>query len=242
MKKIAIKGRGTAGALGLTHFLRWTDHDIDWYYDPSRPTQAVGESTNLLFPRALYANIGFQYSDLNKINGSYKRSVYKKGWGKKTFEFEHFFPPPTVSCHVDCLAFQDYVLDFIKDNPRVKCIPENKTNDEIDADYVLDCSGRPTDYEDFTISEFIPVNSTHVIQCYWDGPTFDYTLTIARPHGWVFGIPLQNRCSFGYLYNKDISTLEEVHEDLLKVIEEYGVTLAYQWWESLDGSTDISGA
>jgi len=25
-------------------------------------------------------------------------------------------------------------------------------------------------------------------------------------------------------------------------IEEYGVTLAYQWWESLDGSTDISGA
>ena len=25
-------------------------------------------------------------------------------------------------------------------------------------------------------------------------------------------------------------------------IEEYGVTLSYQWWESLDGSTDISGA
>lgn len=25
-------------------------------------------------------------------------------------------------------------------------------------------------------------------------------------------------------------------------IEEFGVTLAYQWWESLDGSTDISGA
>ena len=25
-------------------------------------------------------------------------------------------------------------------------------------------------------------------------------------------------------------------------IEEFGVTLAYQWWESLDGSTDVSGA
>ena len=25
-------------------------------------------------------------------------------------------------------------------------------------------------------------------------------------------------------------------------IEEFGVTFAYQWWESLDGSTDVSGA
>lgn len=224
MKKIAIKGRGTAGALAITHFLRWTDDEIDWYFDPNKPTQAVGESTNLSFPSCMFKNIGFHYSDLPEISGTYKRSVYKKGWGKKGTLFEHNFLPPATPIHIDCLKFQDYILGYVKNNPRVKVIPENKENENIDSDFILDCSGRPKDYTNFHMSEYIPVNSTYVIQCYWNAPTFDYTLTIARPHGWVFGIPLQNRCSMGYLYNKDLSSLDEVKQDLLSVIEEYGFT------------------
>jgi tryptophan halogenase len=88
----------------------------------------------------------------------------------------------------------------------------------------MDCSGKPQDYDAFNMSECIPVNSVHVTQCYWDAPRFQYTLTIARPYGWVFGIPLQNRCSIGYLYNKDINTLDEVKEDVKNIFEQYNLT------------------
>jgi len=43
-------------------------------------------------------------------------------------------------------------------------------------------------------------------------------------HGWVFGIPLQNRVSIGYLYNDKISTPEEVKEDIQKVFKQYNLT------------------
>ena len=33
MKKITIIGRGTAGCVAVTHFLRWTDWEIDWVFD-----------------------------------------------------------------------------------------------------------------------------------------------------------------------------------------------------------------
>lgn len=224
MKKIAIIGRGTAGAVSASHFHRWTDCQIDWYFDPNRPTQAVGESTNLLFPRLLFNNLGFEHYDLPKIGGTYKRSIKKFNWGPSGKIFEHTFSPPGIPYHVDCLKLQDYVLNFFKNDPRVNVIPSDVTShDQIDADYIMDCSGRPKTYDEFHISPYIPVNSTHVIQCYWNQPRngFEYTLMVARPYGWVFGIPLQNRCSMGYMYNKDITSLEEVHEDLLKVIEEF---------------------
>jgi len=40
----------------------------------------------------------------------------------------------------------------------------------------------------------------------------------------VFGIPLQNRCSIGYMYNSNISTLEEVKEDVKNIFEQFNLT------------------
>ena len=92
---------------------------------------------------------------------------------------------------------------------------------ELDTDFVIDCSGRPSDLSGYNVRNEIPVNAVSVTQCYWDGARFTQTLTIARPYGWVFGIPLLNRCSIGYLYNKDINTLEEVQEDVKNIFEEF---------------------
>jgi hypothetical protein len=96
----------------------------------------------------------------------------------------------------------------------VSVIDKNVSPDDVDADFILDCSGTPKDFSDCVDSKYIPVNAAYVTQCYWDYPRFDYTLTIARPYGWVFGIPLKNRCSIGYLYNSNINTEEEVVEDV----------------------------
>jgi hypothetical protein len=70
------------------------------------------------------------------------------------------------------------------------------------------------------MSDYISVNAVHVTQCYWDYPTFNNTLALARPYGWIFGIPLKNRCSIGYMYNHNINTLEEVKEDVKNVFSE----------------------
>jgi hypothetical protein len=43
-------------------------------------------------------------------------------------------------------------------------------------------------------------------------------------YGWVFGIPLQNRISIGYLYNDKINTLDEIKEDVKNVFKEYNLT------------------
>jgi hypothetical protein len=54
MKKISFIGRGTAGCLSILHFLRWTDWEIDWYFDNDIKPQAVGEGATLALPRVLH--------------------------------------------------------------------------------------------------------------------------------------------------------------------------------------------
>ena len=65
----------------------------------------------------------------------------------------------------------------------------------------------------------IPVNEAYVVNCSWDSPTFSKTLCIAKSYGWVFLIPLQNRCSVGYLYNKNylIEALKVLTKEYVKI-------------------------
>lgn len=223
-KKLAIIGKGTAGAFSATHFMRWTDWDIDWYFDHNIKPQAVGEGSNLVFPLALYENIGFTYQDLKKLDGTVKESIYKQNWGTNVKEFHHHFSPPNIGIHFNAVKFQEYIFSLVQNNKRFKFIEKNVLSDQIDADFIMDCSGKPEINKDnFIESNYIPVNSVHVNQCMWEYPRFQYTLTIARPYGWVFGIPLQNRCSIGYLYNNNINTLEEVKEDVKNIFEEFNL-------------------
>lgn len=223
MKKIAIIGRGTAGCLALTHFTRWAENDfnIDLYYDPSIPQQSVGEGSPINLPASLHTNINFNHSDLKYVDGSFKAGIVKTGWGTGV-DFTHHFAPPSVGYHFNAVKLQDYILEHFRNNSRVRIIQENVGHD-VDADFVFDCSGKPDSYDEYNMSEAIPVNSTYITQCYWDYPRFQHTLTLARPHGWVFGIPLQNRCSIGYMYNSNTSSLEDVKADVQNVFDEYNL-------------------
>lgn len=223
MKKLAIIGRGTAGCLALAHFYKWTDWEIELYYDSNKPQQAVGEGSTLVLPRNLYESIEFDHMDLPKIDGSYKEGIKKVNWAEGN-TFVHTFPPPYMSYHFNAIKLQDYILNYFKDNKRIKIKDTNISHDGADADYIFDCSGRPTDYSNYHELNSIPLNAVHVTQCFWDRIEFQHTLTIARPYGWVFGIPLQNRCSIGYMYNHKINTLEEVKEDVKNVFKEYNLT------------------
>jgi hypothetical protein len=223
-QKLTIIGSGTAGCLSLIHFLKNTNYEIDWVCDELIKPQAVGEGSILDLPIILTRCVDFQHDDLEKIDGTFKIGVFKKNWNG-TGNFMHYFPPPMVAYHFNAIRLQNYIKNCVKDNTRIKKINSNiSSHDELDGDFIMDCSGNPTNYDDYTQSTCIPVNSVYVTQCYWDMPRFNYTLAIARPYGWVFGIPLTNRCSIGYMYNKDINTLEEVKEDVKQIFEDYNLT------------------
>lgn len=223
MKKITIIGAGTAGVLAATHFSKWAKgYEVELCFDSNIKPQPVGEGSTLALPVTLMENIDFYHNDLNDIDGTLKTGIAKVNWGDDGAQnFEHTFPPPTVSYHFSAGKLQSYILNKLKD--KIKIVDTNVTHDSIDADYVFDCSGKPENYDSFNMSEYISVNAVHVTQCFWEYPRFNSTLTIARPYGWVFGIPLKNRCSIGYLYNHNINTLEEVKEDVKNVFAEYNL-------------------
>jgi hypothetical protein len=224
MKKLTVIGRGTAGCISAAHFLHYTDWHVDFYHDHNIKPQAVGEGSNLVLPQRLNHIINFQHEDLQSVDGTFKYGIKKTGWGNGK-EFIHNFPPPNVGYHFNALKLQDLIINKLKNNPRCRIIEDNiSDHSEIDSDYIMDCSGSPENYDDFILPESIPVNSVYVTQCFWEYPKFQYTLTLARPYGWVFGIPLQNRCSIGYLYNNKITDLEEIKNDVVNVFNEYNLT------------------
>lgn len=224
--KITIIGKGLAGSLAVSHFSKFLpNYEIDWIFDSNIKTQSVGEGSLLSLPTTLFSVFGFSfYKDLPKeLDGTIKYGIRKQNWGENTKDFFHDFPPPNVGIHFNAKKLQDYVCNNISKKVNVNIIDSNIKINNIDADYIFDCSGTPKNFSNYTISEYIPVNSVYVNQCYWDGPRFNYTLAIARPYGWVFGIPLTNRCSIGYLYNKNINTLQDIKEDIKHIFQEHNL-------------------
>lgn len=222
-KKLAVIGAGTAGSQTILHLVKhFPDYEIEWYFDENIPTQSVGEGAPLNLPRNMSQNMGFNYHEhLPQVDGTLKTGILKQNWGEKNNSFFHEFPAPQVSMHFNAKKLQKFIYNNLKE--KISIHNEKTSHNIIDADYIVDCSGTPSDFVEYRDAEYIPVNSVYITQCYWDKPKFDYTLTIARPHGWVFGIPLQNRCSIGYLYNNNISTIEEVEQDVKQVFDEWSL-------------------
>lgn len=220
--KISIIGRGTAGAVNAIQMSDFfPNSEIEWFYDPSTPPQAIGEGSTLGLPRILQS-LGIEYADLKKVSANIKTGIRKINFGGSG-DFYHDFPLGSVGMHFDAIKMQDLIREKL--SSKVTLIPKKIiTHEEIDSNYIIDCSGTPKSFEDYNLMDSIPVNTGYVTHCYWDKPEFQYTLTIARPYGWVFGIPLQNRCSIGYMYDASISTLEEVQEDVKEIFKQYNLT------------------
>jgi len=224
MKKLTVVGKGAVGSLAVAHFLHYTDWLIEWIYDENIPTASVGEATNLTVPLNLYWTLDFRNDDLLKINGTAKLGISKKRWGKQ--DYFHFFPSGMSAMHFTAKELQDSIFNKVKNNSRLVIKKGHVENPEtLDSDFVLMCVGSPkeTNKQEFEILKNIPVNSAYVTQCNWDYAKFQYSLTDAMKHGWVFGIPLQNRIAIGYMYNDTLASLDEVKQDVQQVFSDYNL-------------------
>tara|TARA_R110002074_G_scaffold206720_1_gene375154 strand:+ start:2524 stop:3621 length:1098 start_codon:yes stop_codon:yes gene_type:complete len=210
--KLAILGKGTAGALALNHFNSYTDYEIDVYYDSSIKEQTVGEGTTLHIPTRLNYTLGMNWEDVRNLNGTVKTGIYYDGWS--TNNYFHSFYLPSASIHIDAVKLQNYLLDKnILERNKCNLIDKNVNANEVDADYVIDCTGKPNDYSNYVLTNNINVNAVCVSQ-YKPIKSLDHTLCTAMKNGWMFGIPLQDRISFGYLYNADISTKDVIKKEM----------------------------
>jgi tryptophan halogenase len=224
MKKLTVIGRGTVGVGAVGFFLRHTDWDIDWMYDPNIIPTSVGEGTNLSFPRMLGNTVDFDGIGMDRTIATSKLGIWKRGWGSGN-DFKHTFPAGQVGMHFSAVELQNYLFEKLSRDRRVRLVESNSTNHEdIDSDYIMVCTGTPKEITfDYVLRDKIPVNAATVFQCPWDNAQFNWSLTFAKKYGWVFGIPLKTRCSIGYIYNSDWNKEDEVTEDVQELLDEFGL-------------------
>ncbi len=215
-KRLSIIGRGTVGCLNALKFSN-LGYDIDWYHDPEKLALSVGEGTDLALPKFLSKELNLSYDDLFKLDAHYKQGIEKINWGSKPFT--HLFGIGYMALHINANKLQNYICEHIKDKVN---IIEKKVDSKLET-FTIDCSGIPTLSKDQFETPPIPVNKAYVVQCPWDKPTFDKTICIAKSYGWVFLIPLQNRCSVGYIYNSQYAEFDKLQNELSSILKDYNL-------------------
>ena len=249
LKKIAVVGRGTAGSLAaanVTNQLAGSDFELHHIYDSRIPVIGVGEGSWPSLVQELHTLTKLPHEVVQQsIKGTRKYGVLFQGWGTRNKEFIHYFTPQQVSYAYHLAA--DLLADLLHDCTDATHIDSNVTSitrvdngarlEFVDReaetyDLVFDARGFPKELdpkEHIDIS-FIPTNTAIIRRCsaiYEEagGPELrvTYTRAVARPHGWVFVIPLTAHTSYGYIYNRNVSTQEAVEADFDELLDSDGI-------------------
>jgi hypothetical protein len=236
-RKLGIVGAGSAGLLTLVHLCTWLDEEWEIYsiHNPAKQILGIGESTNGEFVGVLERGTRFclgSQADLDALGATIKFGSKFMNWR------EHSWINPLLdgntAIHFNNFLLKDFVFERLEKRwPRqfrviegdVKGMvnhPDRVTvtidNEEHEFDFVIDCMGFPSSYEDYTISDGSPVNRCliHSITEYEYEPFTDH---IAHTNGWMFGVPLKGKKTFGYLFNDQITPKEEAVEDMKRLLE-----------------------
>lgn len=231
--KIAIIGTGTGGLLSINHFCTWLDSswEVTSIYDPNIDIIGVGESTTPRVPYNLFLAADFSFAhDADKIDATIKHYVKYSNW--RNHDITSLIDTSVYGIHFNNFKLRDFLFDRLKlkwgNKFKIKTgkveelynlnekVLVNVDGEKLIYDYVVDCRGYPEDYSEYVVSEYLPLNHclVHVI----DEPgDWEFTHHKATKNGWMFGIPLKTRQSWGYLYNDTISSKEECIEDISEI-------------------------
>ena len=251
LRKIAVVGRGTAGSLAaasVTSLLPDGDHELHHIYDSRIPVIGVGEGSWPSLVQELQKLTNLPHETVQqRLKGTRKYGVAFEGWGRRNRDFTHYFTPQQVSYAYHLSA--DLMGNLLHESTRARHIDANVLDIrrvdggalvELDGmaperyDLVFDARGFPKELqpERHIDISFIPTNTAIIRRCPAiiedepDRPALQHTYTraIARPHGWVFVIPLTVHTSYGYIFNRDVSSQADVESDFDAFLEADGVT------------------
>ena len=251
LRKIAVVGRGTAGCLAAASVTRLhpdSDHELHHIYDSRIPVIGVGEGSwpSLVHELRQLTNLPHETVQ-QRLKGTRKYGVAFEGWGRRNRDFTHYFTPQQVSYAYHLSA--DSMADLLQESARARHIDarvlniarvEGGARVEFEGlaperyDLVFDARGFPRElHPDLHIDiSFIPTNTAVIRRCpaivkgERDGPFLQHTYTraVARPHGWIFIIPLTVHTSYGYIFNRNLSSLAEVESDFDAFLDTDGVS------------------
>jgi len=199
LKKIAIIGSGNAGAISSLFFKTFfKDIEIDVFYDSKKQPTNVGQGSAFKLPELLYMNEN-HYKIFKNYNFTLKKGVLYKDWGvKNNYIWAPFFGT-SHALHYDAKDLRDMCFKYSSAK-----IQDKKINnwDDIDADFIIDCSGKSKDSDDY-INLKNPLNAVLLFE--EEKKDISYTIAETTKDGWCFKIPLQDRLNCGYLFNDNIS-------------------------------------
>jgi len=211
--KITILGRGNAGCLTALHYGHYTENqpdvEVELIHDNNISPETVGQGTLLTIPTLLWQSLGIDWFN-NPIQATPKMGILYENWGKKNEKIFHPFPFDRVALHFSPDKLQDAIL---KSN--LFSVKEGNVDnyDELDSDYIFDCRGFPANFDDYRELKN-PLNSVLLGTTNEVDMSQLWTRTVATPDGWCFVIPnTTSTTSYGYLYNKDITTKEEASKN-----------------------------
>ena len=251
LRKIAVIGQGSAGSLAAASVTRIHpdgDHELHHIYDSRIPVIGVGEGSWPSLVQELQQLTSLPHETVQqRLKGTRKYGVAFEGWGCRGRDFTHYFTPQQVSYAYHLSA--DLMAEILREGTNARHIDAKVTGItrirdgaqvEFEGrgpevyDLVFDARGFPKElHPDRHIDiSFIPTNSAVIRRCpaiieeARNGPVLQHTYTraVARPHGWIFVIPLTAHTSYGYIFNRDVSRLEEVESDFDAFLETDGVS------------------
>lgn len=242
--KIAILGGGTAGFIAAAHMTKkHPEATLFHIYDSRIPSIGVGEGTTPSFPPWLKEITGLEFEDLQEsCAATLKNGTRFEGWGAQGASYQNRFQPnyligyhfdasrivQVMAQHVRATQIDDKVTD-LESKPGGACI-RFETAEDLHCDYVLDARGFPPlqDAHDPNSEEFIRLSwiptGRAILRRQPRNHGLATTRAIARPHGWIFRIPLQETTSNGYLFNPDINSDAEIEADFDAFLHAQGQT------------------
>ncbi len=241
--KITILGGGTAGFIAAAHLSRdLPDAELLHVYDSHLPTIGVGEGTTPRFPVWFHEVTGLGFPELaERCGATLKRGTLFDGWGPDGEPFlNRFHPTRLVGYHFDASKVVEVLGEHVRAehvDGRVDEVRTLATGVEIRmadggtrrSDYLFDARGFPKASNstagaphELIRLDWVPTGRA-ILRWLPPGRLSGATRAAARPHGWIFHIPLAHATSTGYIFNPRISTDAEVEADYDAFLAEEGV-------------------
>jgi len=233
-KRLGVIGVGSAGILSLSYFCAHLDNtwEVISINDPNGKILGVGESSNPSFVAALEIGLGFNIHDhIKELDGTCKFGTVWKSWRDK--DWISPLLGGNMAIHFNNFKLKEFAIPRLhKKWPnkfrellgKVEEVVNHPSHVDVIVDgtihqynYIIDCRGFPTTWSDYHICENMPVNHALVHNKEIPGDWM-YTGHKAHRNGWMFEIPLTTRQSYGYLFNDNITTLEDAKEDFSQEI------------------------
>ena len=221
--KIVVLGAGNAGsmtALLYAFYSKKHEHiEIELIHDPNVQSETVGQATLTEHPTLLWMGTGFNWYE-NKIHATFKSGILYEGWGKINEKIFHPFPSGSMAMHYCPWEMQKSVLE----SGYFKVTESDVVNtDDIDADFIIDCRGKPRDFEGYDLLNN-PTNSTILGSPNWDMSEQHWSRHVATPDGWTFVIPTHpdspsHKFCVGYCYNDRFTSQEDAEKNMKNIFD-----------------------